>query len=53
MRLTRGIHLVGSGEIGLSDAWDAHVYVLDGGDEMAVIDAGCVQLTSIDDILQH
>jgi glyoxylase-like metal-dependent hydrolase (beta-lactamase superfamily II) len=53
MRLTQGIHLVGSGEIGLSDAWDAHVYVLDGGDELALIDAGCGQRSSLHEILEH
>lgn len=40
MRLHPRIYLVGSGELGLSDAWDCHVYVVDGGSELALIDAG-------------
>jgi glyoxylase-like metal-dependent hydrolase (beta-lactamase superfamily II) len=53
MRLSSGVHLVGSGEIGLSDAWDAHVYLLDGGEELALIDAGCGQRDSIGRILSN
>jgi glyoxylase-like metal-dependent hydrolase (beta-lactamase superfamily II) len=51
--LTRGVHLVGSGEIGLSDPWDAHVYLLDGGSELALVDAGCGQRDSVDRILAN
>lgn len=40
MRLHPRIALVGSGEMGLSDSWDCHVYLLDGGSELALIDAG-------------
>ncbi len=40
MRLHPRIYLVGSAEFGLSDAWDCHVYIVDGGEEMAMIDAG-------------
>lgn len=40
MRLHQRIYLVGSGEMGLSDSWDCHVYVVDGGSELALIDAG-------------
>ena len=40
MRLHPRIYLVGSGELGLSDSWDCHVYVVDGGSELALIDAG-------------
>lgn len=40
MRLHPRIYLVGSGELGLSDSWDCHVYVVDGGSELAMIDAG-------------
>lgn len=40
MRLHPRIYLVGSGEMGLSDAWDCHVYVVDGGSALAMIDAG-------------
>ncbi len=53
MRITPGVHLVGSGEIGLSDAWDAHVYVLDGGSELALIDAGCGARDSLERILAN
>lgn len=41
MRLTPRLYLVGSGEVGLSDPDDCHIYLLDGGDEYALIDAGC------------
>lgn len=40
MRLHPRIYLVGSAEFGLSDSWDCHIYVIDGGDEWAMIDAG-------------
>jgi glyoxylase-like metal-dependent hydrolase (beta-lactamase superfamily II) len=40
MRLHPRIYLVGSGELGLSDSWDCHVYLVDGGSEMALVDAG-------------
>lgn len=40
MKLWDRIHLVGSGEMGLSDSWDCHVYALECGDGVALIDAG-------------
>lgn len=42
MRLTRDVALVGGGNFGfnLSAPLDCHVYLLDGGDELALIDAG-------------
>src|SRR5438067_2099264 len=42
MQLTPSIHLVGSGALGfdLTDAFDCHVYLLDGSSEAALIDAG-------------
>lgn len=42
MRLTDRVHLVGSGAngFGLSDACDSHVYLVDGGTQAALIDAG-------------
>ncbi len=42
MKLTERIYLVGSGGQGfnLTDDYDCHVYLLDGGDELALIDAG-------------
>jgi glyoxylase-like metal-dependent hydrolase (beta-lactamase superfamily II) len=42
MRLSDRIHLVGSGSFGfdLSDPFDCHVYLLDGGEELALVDVG-------------
>jgi glyoxylase-like metal-dependent hydrolase (beta-lactamase superfamily II) len=42
MKIADRIHLVGSGQNGfnLTDDFDCHVYLLDGGDEYALIDAG-------------
>ena len=42
MRLADRIHLVGSGSIGfdLTDAYDCHVFLLDGGGELALLDTG-------------
>lgn len=40
MRLFRDVYLVGSGQAGLSHRCDSHVYLLDGGEETALIDAG-------------
>lgn len=42
MRLTQRVTLVGSGMMGfdLSDPYDCHIYLLDGGSELALIDAG-------------
>lgn len=43
MRLTPDVALVGSGSFGfdLSSPPDAHLYLIDGGDDLALIDAGC------------
>jgi len=42
MRLAERIYLVGSGSNGfdLTDAYDCHVYLIDGGDELALVDVG-------------
>src|SRR5262247_3518580 len=42
MKIADRIHLVGSGQLGfsLTDDFDCHVYLLDGGSECALIDAG-------------
>ena len=42
MRLTEHIYLVGGGSLGfgLSNDFDCHVYLIDGGREMALIDGG-------------
>lgn len=43
MRLTPEICLVGSGGMGfdLTDPLDCHIYLIDGGSEAALVDAGC------------
>jgi glyoxylase-like metal-dependent hydrolase (beta-lactamase superfamily II) len=42
MQLTPNVHLVGSGRLGfeLSNDFDCHVFLLDGGSEAALIDSG-------------
>lgn len=42
MQLTDRVHLVGSGSSGfdLTDEWDAHAYLLHGGEQAALVDAG-------------
>jgi hydroxyacylglutathione hydrolase len=42
VKLIERVHLVGSGRLGvsLSSEFDSHVYLVDGGEEMALIDAG-------------
>ena len=42
MKLTDRIYLVGSGiqGFGLTDDYDCHIYLIDGGDELALVDAG-------------
>ena len=40
VRITRDVYMVGSGQLGLSNALDCHVYLLDGGEALALIDAG-------------
>ncbi|HZQ09584.1 MAG TPA: MBL fold metallo-hydrolase [Anaerolineae bacterium] len=42
MKLTERVHLVGSGRLGfeLSNEFDCHVFLLDGGSEAALIDSG-------------
>ena len=42
MKLTEEIYLVGSGHAGISltDDFDCHVYLINGGDELALVDAG-------------
>jgi glyoxylase-like metal-dependent hydrolase (beta-lactamase superfamily II) len=43
VKLTPDVALVGSGSFGfdLSSPFDAHLYLIDGGDELALVDAGC------------
>ncbi len=42
MQLDERIHLVGSGSLGfnLTDPYDCHIYLVDGGTELALIDVG-------------
>jgi hydroxyacylglutathione hydrolase len=42
LQLAEKIHLVGSGSFGfdLTDAYDCHIYLLDGGNELGLIDTG-------------
>lgn len=42
MRLSERVYLVGSGllGLGLTDDYDCHVYLIDGGTELALVDAG-------------
>lgn len=42
MKITDRIHLVGSGRMGfdLTDPFDCHIYLINGGDEYALIDSG-------------
>lgn len=40
MELMPGIYLVGSGEFGISDTYDCHTYLVDGGTGAVLIEAG-------------
>ena len=40
MRILKDVYLVGSGQIGLSHPFDCHVYLIDGGEELALVDSG-------------
>lgn len=53
MKLTDRIYLVGSGQLGfnLTSDLDCHVYLVDGGSELALIDAGAGTATA--EILEH
>jgi len=43
MKLTEDVYLVGGGDYGfnLTHRLDCHTYLIDGGDELALVDAGC------------
>ncbi len=41
MKITDHVYLIGSGAHGLSNPGDCHVYLLDAGSSLALIDAGC------------
>ena len=55
MRLRPDLYLVGGGHAGfdLSAPLDCHVYLLDGGDELALVDAGLGIDGGVDDILAN
>lgn len=40
MRILDGLYIVGGGDVGLSHRFDCNVYLIDGGDQMALVDAG-------------
>ncbi len=40
MKIIGNVYLVGSGRIGLSHSFDCNVYLIDGENELALIDAG-------------
>jgi glyoxylase-like metal-dependent hydrolase (beta-lactamase superfamily II) len=53
VKLTPEIALVGSGSFGfdLSSPADAHLYLIDGGDDLALVDAGCGGATGDTDLI--
>jgi len=56
MRLTSDIALVGGGSFtgfGLSGDFDAHIYLLDGGDEAALVDCGMGTAAGIERVLAN
>jgi len=55
MKLTRDIYVVGGGRFGfgLSGPLDCHVYVIDGGSELALIDVGLGAPGDFDSILDN
>ncbi|MBA3450244.1 MAG: MBL fold metallo-hydrolase [Chloroflexia bacterium] len=56
MRITDEVFIVGGGvanAFGLSDDPDCHVYLIDGGDELALIDCGMAAGDSLERILGH
>jgi glyoxylase-like metal-dependent hydrolase (beta-lactamase superfamily II) len=55
MKLTQNIYVVGGGQFGfgLSGILDCHVYVLDGGSELALVDPGLGMPSDFDTILEN
>jgi hydroxyacylglutathione hydrolase len=56
MRLTNEVMLVGGGAFtgfGLSSDFDAHVYLLDGGEELALVDCGMGTDTGIERVISN
>ena len=56
MRITNEVYLVGGGTsnaFGLSNDPDCHVYLIDGGEELALVDCGIAEGDSLDRILDN
>lgn len=56
MRLTEEVHLVGGSPsygFGLSGQMDSHVYLIDGGEELALVDCGMARDGSLDRICEN
>src|SRR3954447_11931406 len=56
VRITNEVYVVGGGvtnAFGLSEDPDCHVYLIDGGDEMALIDCGMADGDSLERILSN
>jgi hydroxyacylglutathione hydrolase len=55
VRLTNEVYLIGGGDLGfgLSGSLDCHVYAIDGGDEVALVDCGLGEESAIEDILRN
>ncbi|MFN8591532.1 MAG: MBL fold metallo-hydrolase [Thermomicrobiales bacterium] len=56
MRVTNEVYIVGGGAtfgFGLSDDPDCHIYLIDGGDELALIDCGMADGNSVERILSN
>jgi hydroxyacylglutathione hydrolase len=56
VRVTDEVYIVGGGvanAFGLSDDPDCHIYLVDGGDELALIDCGMASGDSLERILGH
>jgi glyoxylase-like metal-dependent hydrolase (beta-lactamase superfamily II) len=56
MRITEEVYLVGSGAtfgFGLSDDPDCHIFLIDGGDELALIDCGMAAGRSVERIVAN
>lgn len=56
MRLTEHVHLVGGGPFsgfGLTSAADSHVYLVDGGDGLALVDVGLGMADGFDELVAN
>lgn len=55
MKLRHDLYVVGGGNSGfnISEPHDCHIYLIDGGEELALVDAGCGLGNSYDEILTN